>query len=402
MSHLLRAITVTLVLASVVSAREWSDSTGKFKIEAEFVSLEDGHVHLKKVDGSTIDVPLERLSDLDRGYVNALVSAKMPASSAPAARKPLATPPLVEISAPSGVTEGVVRRFTDLNWGVRSLAYSPSGKFIAAGKQDKGLLLFDVEKGVLVTKIEDDLEGLGNVGCCAFSRDGKRLLTSTYRGPIVVWEVDAAGRMRKLRRFNGHLKEAQCIALSRDGTRVLSGDSEKKLIYWELETGRILHEFTDSKRKIEDCYFTPNGKQALATDGNMVRLYDLVDPKFLQAMEVKYGTEGVAISPDGRHHVACFGYDVRIFNTITGEAKSVNAGEPLWSVAFSPDSKQVFTGGRAKVFRWDVESAEHLGTLEIPKALYIKLVDCSPDGKHIAASSASAQQDIVVVRLPEP
>lgn len=261
-------------------------------------------------------------------------------------------------------------------------------------------MLFDVEKGHLVNKIEDDLKDLGMIGCCAFSRDGKRLLVGGYRGPIVVWEVDATGGMRHLLEFKRHQREVNCIAISRDGTRVLSGDSGNKLIYWEAETGQLLYEFSDFTRNVEQCYFTPNGKQAVASDGKSLRLYDLQELKFLQSMNVGYGAQGLAIAPDGRHLAIFQGYDVRIYNTITGEGKSVSVGNVQWSATFSPDGQHVLTGGHGKVYRWDAQSGEHIGTLEVDKASYIKLLACSPDGKHIAASGGSAGQDVVVLRLP--
>lgn len=47
-------------------SRTWTDSTGKFKIDAEFVELRDGKVTLKRTDGKTAVLPLDRLSPEDR------------------------------------------------------------------------------------------------------------------------------------------------------------------------------------------------------------------------------------------------------------------------------------------------------------------------------------------------
>jgi len=50
-------------------ARQWSDSSGAFKIQATFVATEGDKVHLRKTDGTTLAVPLERLSADDKEYV---------------------------------------------------------------------------------------------------------------------------------------------------------------------------------------------------------------------------------------------------------------------------------------------------------------------------------------------
>ncbi len=46
--------------------RTWTDATGKFKIEAEFVSLAAGKVKLKRTDGKEISLPLEMLAAPDQ------------------------------------------------------------------------------------------------------------------------------------------------------------------------------------------------------------------------------------------------------------------------------------------------------------------------------------------------
>jgi hypothetical protein len=56
-------------------AREWIDSSGKYRIEAEFVDLRNGQVQLKKATGEVITVGFDRLSPADRQYVTSHTSA---------------------------------------------------------------------------------------------------------------------------------------------------------------------------------------------------------------------------------------------------------------------------------------------------------------------------------------
>jgi len=49
--------------------RTWIDSTGEHKIEARFSGLTSGKVKLIKQDGSTVEVPLEKLSDDDQQWI---------------------------------------------------------------------------------------------------------------------------------------------------------------------------------------------------------------------------------------------------------------------------------------------------------------------------------------------
>lgn len=46
--------------------RQWSDATGNFKVQAEFVKFTDKSIVLKRVDGKEIDVPIAKLSAADQ------------------------------------------------------------------------------------------------------------------------------------------------------------------------------------------------------------------------------------------------------------------------------------------------------------------------------------------------
>ena len=47
-------------------ARTWTNNSGKYKVDARFVDLENQAVRLKKQDGEIIVVPLQKRSDADR------------------------------------------------------------------------------------------------------------------------------------------------------------------------------------------------------------------------------------------------------------------------------------------------------------------------------------------------
>ncbi len=55
--------------APAAKARTWTDSTGKFKIDAQLVEFKDDQVTLRRTDGKTISLPLNRLSQQDQQFV---------------------------------------------------------------------------------------------------------------------------------------------------------------------------------------------------------------------------------------------------------------------------------------------------------------------------------------------
>lgn len=56
--------------------RKWTDATGKFTIDAEFVSLKDGNVTLKRKDGKEVTMALDRLSKDDQALAKKIAGEK--------------------------------------------------------------------------------------------------------------------------------------------------------------------------------------------------------------------------------------------------------------------------------------------------------------------------------------
>ncbi len=50
--------------------REWTDDTGKHHTKARLLKVENGQARLEKPDGSVISVPLDKLSEADRQFIN--------------------------------------------------------------------------------------------------------------------------------------------------------------------------------------------------------------------------------------------------------------------------------------------------------------------------------------------
>ena len=61
--------------SQVAEFRTWSDKTGKFKVVAKLVEVRDGVIVLEKRDGTTAEVPLDRLSEQDQQFAHEAAAA---------------------------------------------------------------------------------------------------------------------------------------------------------------------------------------------------------------------------------------------------------------------------------------------------------------------------------------
>jgi len=403
-----RIFLAVLFVASAAEARQWTDKSGQFRVEAEVVAVKEGKVYLEKKDGTVVAVPLDRLSSGDVEHLKSLpayrsqfaaAAAKTASSPSP---KPASPPPKMAVIGGFGESKvGEVRRFPEMGWGVRSLAFSPNGKLLAVGKMDRALLVFDVDQAARTARHEK-LENLGEVTCMAFTPDGTKLLTGGRQGRIQVWNVAGSGELSEANAFVGHADGVRAIAVCRDGKTVLSSADEGKARCWDLESCRERFAVDGFDSAVKACYLTPGGKQGLACDGQIVALLDMGQGKVLQTMKLGSGlVEAAAIAPDGSSVAVADGYNLRLWEIRSGkEYPMLEDDETQWTVGFLPNSKYVLSGGRAKVNVWHLEKQRKVYEFDTAGKYYVQCLACSPDNRHFAAIPGSAGQELQVFRLP--
>jgi hypothetical protein len=66
---LVAAWIVIVAVSATANARAWTDSTGKYTLDAELVTFNDRTVVLKRADHEMVAIPLEKLSEADREYL---------------------------------------------------------------------------------------------------------------------------------------------------------------------------------------------------------------------------------------------------------------------------------------------------------------------------------------------
>jgi WD40 repeat protein len=138
--------------------------------------------------------------------------------------------------------------------------------------------------------------------------------------------------------------------------------------------------------------FTPDGKQALATGGAVIR-FDLAQGKEVQRMlELQFARLGLALSRDGKHILTGHTQDnvVRLVEVETGKEIKTFEGHTAGvnGVALSPDGTQAASAGNDKTLRlWDLKTGKELRQFK-GIADKVLCVAFSPDGKRLLSGHA--------------
>ena len=233
----------------------------------------------------------------------------------------------------------------------RSICFSPDGRLVATAELDDTARLRDP----LTSQVRITFKGhTSPVNAVAFSPDAKVLATASWDQTARLWGADGGGPRRILK---GHSGAIYAVAFSPDGQSVATGSQDHTAGIWDVRTGRARYALRGHGDVVEAVAFSPDAK-ILATGSwdKTVRLWDATSGKEIRRLSGNtVQVLSVAFSPDGKLLASASGGwgnaavtndtpapgEVIVWDVATGKVVAMLKGhrDRIFGVAFSPDGK---------------------------------------------------------------
>jgi len=180
------------------------------------------------------------------------------------------------------------------------------GKYLATGC-NRTAQIYDVKTGAKICVLSDDSAAKAGdlyIRSVRFSPDGKLLATGAEDRQIRIWDI-AKKRIRNV--FDGHQQEIYSLDFSNDGRLIVSGSGDRTARIWDMTDGssKVLtindQDSLNSDAGVTSVAISPNGQFVVAGSlDTVVRIWDVATGTLLERLRGhRDSVYSVAFTPDG-------------------------------------------------------------------------------------------------------
>ncbi|KAI9832066.1 MAG: general transcription repressor [Phylliscum demangeonii] len=250
---------------------------------------------------------------------------------------------------------------------IRSVCFSPDGRYLATGAEDKLIRVWDIASRSIKHTFaghEQDIYSLD------YSRTGRHIASGSGDRTVRLWDVDAGQNVLTFSIEDG----VTTVAISPDGRYVAAGSLDKSVRVWDASTGLVVERLDGADGHRDSVYsvsFAPNGRDIVSGSlDKSIKLWELPPRAGLTSLS---GT-----GPKGG----------KCIRTFEGHKDFV------LSVALTPDNLWILSGSKDRgVQFWDPRTGNAQLMLQGHKNSVISVAP-SPSGNVFATGSGDMRARI--------
>ncbi|KAI9486748.1 MAG: WD40-repeat-containing domain protein [Benjaminiella poitrasii] len=146
---------------------------------------------------------------------------------------------------------------------VRSVSFSPDGRLLATGAEDKQIRIWDIG----TRRIRNILHGHEqDIYSLEFSRDGRILVSGSGDRTTRIWNMADGSCQHILHITDANQKDpgVTSVALSHDGRLVATGSLDKMVRIWDTHTGQLMEQLEGHRDSVYSVAFMPNDSEIIS------------------------------------------------------------------------------------------------------------------------------------------
>ena len=226
---------------------------------------------------------------------------------------------------------------------VNAVVFSPDGKLLLSGGNDRALKLWDVYLKQNIATLKHIPTGVGpsQINSVAFSPDGEMFASAGYQS-VKLWDV---GNRREIITLK-HDDWVHAVVFSPNGQLLASVDG-KRMKIWDVKKRKIITQLEGDANWVGAIAFSPDSETFVSGGSEgIIKIWSV--PKWEVIREIKdvSSVSNLAFSPDGKS-LASAGHAVVVWSVENGKRITSFSEHTGWvmEAAFSPDGTTIVSGG---------------------------------------------------------
>lgn len=226
--------------------------------------------------------------------------------------------------------------------------------------------VWDISSGELLKRIELEAP----VIAITIDQEDESIYIATRNSKILKFDPDTFESEEIYFMPSSSIRE---IGITKEGNYLLLVIGQREFIILDKSTYKISGSF--KLENFEEVITSVNSlsgeKKFIVSDSKgRIMVYDLEKNEYTEVIEPT-GEKDVyrssTLSLDSKYYAYTDNYTIKIFNTHTGEKRTIDSYAS--SLRFSPDSKYLYGSTSIGVVSWDLESGEHFASYPTPSSI---------------------------------